>query len=149
MGHELVGMNFMVKFITIGSKNEKGRALERIFGDALSSLGYTNLRYNTYSTGEEIDIQGERRVTSQPIKCQCKAHKEQIGTPDLGLFWGVILTLLGNQDARTTSIFISSSGFNGTALQWYQEKINDEEKSRELIEEYVGKEKDNQKNCEN
>lgn len=110
----------MTKFVAIGSNNEKGRALERIFGDALISLGYTDLIYNAYRTGEEIDIQGVQRVTNQPIKCQCKAHQEKIGSADLRLFLSDLITER-DRNPETYGIFVSSSGFIGTAYRWYNE----------------------------
>lgn len=116
----------MIKFIPIGSKNEKGKALERVFGAVLTNLGYIDLRYNPQRIGEEIDIKGKHKITTRSIKCQCKAHAAEIPTHPLRTFLGDVVSERGRKP-NTDGMFISSSGFNSTALEWY-DNLSDNEK---------------------
>lgn len=116
----------MIKFIPVGNRNEKGKALERVFGAALSKLGYVDLRFNSRGIGEEIDVKGKHRVTLHPIKCQCKAHAVQIPTGPVRTFFGDVSAERGH-NPLTVGLFISSSGFSSTALEWY-DALNDEDK---------------------
>ena len=62
----------------IGSKNEKGRALEQQFGYVLNHLGYKDLTFNINRTGEELDVKGYNKLFNDPLIAECKAHKKKI-----------------------------------------------------------------------
>ncbi len=124
----------MIDFIPVGTKNEKGKSLERVFGSALTNLGYTDLRYNSQSVGEEIDIKGIHRVTLHPIKCQCKAHSDDIGAPPLRTFLGDVVNER-DREPQTTGIFISSSGFKGSARDWYDRLSNEKKDFYKLVDD--------------
>lgn len=113
-------MTNILKIFAVGSNAEKGRSLERHTGALLTTLGYTDLRFNIHKTGEEVDVWARHRISGEALKVQCKAHKDQIDTPPLRTFFGD-LQKERETNPRTIGLFISLSGFSGTALQWYDE----------------------------
>ncbi len=120
-------MTNTVEIFAVGSNAEKGRSLERHTGALLTTLGYSDLRFNTHKTGEEVDVGARHRISGEALKVQCKAHKDQIDTPPLRTFFGDLEKERGT-NPRTIGLFVSLSGFSGTALQWYDElsdKIKD------------------------
>ncbi len=113
-------MTNTLKIFAVGSNAEKGRALERHTGALLTTLGYTDLRFNIHKTGEEVDVLARHRISGEALKVQCKAHKDQIDTLPLRTFFGDLEKERGI-NPRTVGLFVSLSGFSGTALQWYDE----------------------------
>jgi Restriction endonuclease len=104
----------------VGSNHEKGRALERAVGAVWTQLGYRKLRFNAHATGEEIDVEGAHVVSGELLKGQCKAHREKIDAGPLRQFFGDVEKARGRSD-RLTGVFVSLSGFSGTAARWYDE----------------------------
>lgn len=109
-----------IEIIAIGDNKEKGRSLERNVGLLLTSLGFKDLRYNTRRTGEEVDVSARHRLSNEPIMAQCKAHQDPIKTPPVRLFFGD-LEKKRQDNPRTSGLFVSLSGFIGTACEWYDE----------------------------
>jgi tetratricopeptide (TPR) repeat protein len=122
-----------VAFLAVGSNDEKGRGLEQLTGAAWGRLGFRGLTFNAYSTGEEIDVTGSHVVSGEILKAQCKAYKKPIGTTPLKQFLGDIVQDRG-YSVRTTGVFISLSGFTGTARRWYQELHSDQREWFKLID---------------
>jgi hypothetical protein len=54
------------------------------------------------------------------LKGQCKAHREKIDAGPLRQFFGDVEKARGRSD-RVTGVFVSLSGFSGTAARWYDE----------------------------
>jgi hypothetical protein len=115
-----IKMTNTLKIFAVGSNAEKGRSLERHTGALLTTLGYSDLRFNIHKTGEEVDVWARHRISGEALKVQCKAHKDQIDTPPLRTFFGD-LQKERETNPRTIGLFVSLSGFSGTALQWYDE----------------------------
>ena len=111
----------------IGDKKEKGRALEQQFGYVLNHLGYTDLSFNIHKTGEELDVKGFSKLFGEPLIAECKAHKKQIGTGDIRKFFSSFQTSF-DKNPQTHGIFLSLSGYNSTALEWYEENVITEKK---------------------
>jgi hypothetical protein len=109
-----------VSITAVGSKGEKGRALEQAVGAVWSELGYRKLVFNARVTGEEIDVEGTHVVSGEILKGQCKAHAEQIDAPPLRLFFGDVEKARG-KSPRLAGVFVSLSGLSGTAQKWYDE----------------------------
>ena len=109
-----------IEIIAVGDNKEKGRSLERNVGLLLTSLGFKDLRYNTRRTGEEVDVSARHRLSNEPIMAQCKAHQDPIKTPPVRLFYGD-LEKKRQDNPRTSGLFVSLSGFIGTACEWYDE----------------------------
>ena len=113
-------MSSSIEIIAIGDNKEKGRSLERSVGQLLTSLGFKDVRYNIHRTGEEVDVTARHRLSNEPIMAQCKAHQDPINSPPVRLFFGDLKK--ERQDkTRTSGIFVSLSGFIGTAYEWYDE----------------------------
>jgi hypothetical protein len=104
----------------VGSKDEKGRALEQAVGAVWSELGYRKVLFNARVTGEEIDVEGTHVLSGEILKGQCKAHADKIDAPPLRLFFGDIEKARGKSN-RLTGVFVSLSGFTATAQKWYDE----------------------------
>jgi restriction endonuclease len=120
----------------IGSPQEKGRALERAVGAVWTQLGYRKLKFNVHATGEEIDIEGIHVVSAEVLKGQCKAHSAKIDTGPLRQFFGDVEKERGRSE-RLTGIFVSLSGFSGTAERWHEELL---EKQRAYFKKFDGDE---------
>ena len=116
-----------LKIYAIGNSNEKGRALEQQFGYVLNHLGYTNLRFNIHRTGEEIDVKGNTKLFNEPLIAECKAHNREITTPDVKKFFSSFQTAY-DKKPKTHGIYLSISGYNSTAEEWYEENIISEKK---------------------
>lgn len=116
-----------LKIYAIGDKNEKGKALEQQFGYVLNHLGYTNLRFNIHKIGEEIDVKGHSKLFNEPLIAECKAHSSEITTPDVRKFFSSFQTA-HDKEPKTHGIYLSISGYNSTAEEWYEENIIPEKK---------------------
>jgi tetratricopeptide (TPR) repeat protein len=116
----------------IGSRAEKGRALERLTGAVWAHLGFRDIRFNTHATGEEIDVIGTHVVSGEILKGQCKAHEALVDTTQLRLFLGDVVKDRG-ANTRTTGVFVSLSGFTGTAWRWYEELSEDQRNYFKLV----------------
>lgn len=113
--------------IALGSKHEKGRALERAVGAVWSQLGYRKMKYNVHATGEEIDLEGSHVVTEEVLKGQCKAHSKAIDSVAVRLFYADV-EKQHKKNNHLTGVMVSLSGFNGTAIRWHEE-LNADQKS--------------------
>jgi predicted nucleotidyltransferase len=109
-----------IKFIAIGNNDEKGKALERQVGNLLSYLGYKDIHYNIHKTGMELDVKAKTRLTGEPLIVECKAHSREISTQNLTDFLGK-LTAERGKNPRIQGLFVSLSGFNGTAIGFYDQ----------------------------
>ena len=78
------------------------------------------VRYNIRKTGEEVDVYGRHRLSDERLKAQCKAHIDLIDTVPLRLFYGD-LEKERNNNPRILGVFVSLSGYSGTAYEWYDE----------------------------
>ena len=101
------------------TKHEKGKSFEKLMGMILDKMGYTDFQFNTNDIGMELDIQAIHKVSNHPILCECKAHQEKINTPDLTDFYGKFNHKRGD-DSNLKGMFFSTSGFSGTAIEWYK-----------------------------
>lgn len=98
----------------------KGKSFERLMVTILDHLGYTDSRTRIRKTGMELDIKAKHKVSNEGILCECKAHEEQVASRDLVNFLGK----LAHERSKNQSLkgmFFSLSGFDGTALEWYEE----------------------------
>lgn len=108
---------------------EKGKSFERLIGIVLDKLGYTDIHYNIHATGIEIDVKAKHKVTNNPLICECKAHEQSIASTDLTTFYGKFHIAKG-KNPTSVGYFFSTSGFNGTAKEWYEQNIPSEDKSQ-------------------
>jgi hypothetical protein len=122
-----------IEIIAIGDKHEKGRSLERSVGQLLASLGFKDIRYNIHRTGEEVDVSARHRLLNEPIMAQCKAHQVKISTQPVRLFFADLEKERQNKP-RTSGLFVSLSGFIGTAYEWYDELDNEVKDYFKLID---------------
>lgn len=111
----------------IGSRQEKGRALERAVGAVWTHLGYRKLRFNIHATGEEIDVEGTHVISGELLKSQCKAWGDKVDAGPLRLFFGDVEKERGQSD-RVIGIFVALNGFSGTANRWHDE-LSDSQRS--------------------
>jgi len=86
----------------------------------LDSAGYEDFRRGARKTGRQIDLYAKHKVTGHPIICECKAHKDPIGSGDLHKFYG-IYDKEYRQNDKLVGLFFSLSGFGSTALAAYEE----------------------------
>lgn len=106
---------------------EKGKSFERLMGMVLDKLGYTDVHYDIHATGIEIDVKAKHKVTNNLLICECKAHEQSIASADLTSFYGKFHIEKGRNPA-SQGYFFSTSGFNGTATEWYEQNIPSEDK---------------------
>src|SRR5215471_19663594 len=99
---------------------EVGNNLELLAKELLARLGFGSFVRNAYKTGAEIDLRATHRITNAPLLAECKARGKVIDTPSVKLFfaeWEKERKI----DGRLFGIMLSTSGFTGTAMQWYLE----------------------------
>jgi len=101
---------------------EKGKSFERLMGTVLDKLGFGNFRFDVHATGLELDIKADHKFTKNPIICECKAHERSIDSNTLNTFYGKFNVEKGKSLA-TQGYFFSTSGFIGTAVEWYDQNI--------------------------
>lgn len=124
-------MNSTIKIL--GKTNKQiGNQLESLIKELFSSLGFGEFIRNAYKTGAEIDIRAKHRVTGTPLICECKAKKSYINTPSLRLFFAELEKERKNED-RLVGLVVSTSGFSGTAKQWYSELDNNTKEYFSLV----------------
>jgi Holliday junction resolvase-like predicted endonuclease len=103
----------------LGRDNNKiGDHLEILAKELLAKLGFGSFIRNAYKTGAEIDLRARHRVTDAPLMCECKARSEKMGTHEVKLFYAE-WEKEHKADNRLHGITISTSGYTGTAEQWY------------------------------
>lgn len=124
----------MVKFVAVGTNKQKGNSLEQFFGKILSSLGYINLQFNVSRTGKEVDIQGTNRLITHSVRCECKAHQDQIGSNSIKKFFTDVHQEVSH-NTKIKGIFISISGFKGTALAYYDQFSTEDKEYFKLMDE--------------
>lgn len=100
---------------------------EEFIKRVLDSAGYEDFKRGVRKTGRQIDLYAKHKVTSHPIICECKAHKDPIGTGDVHKFYGIYDTEYRQND-KLVGLFFSLSGFRSTALAAYEEKPLDVKK---------------------
>jgi tetratricopeptide (TPR) repeat protein len=108
--------------ITVAGRTnqEIGNLLEQLITELLGKLGFADFVRNAHKTGSEIDIRARHRVTGAPLICECKARSAATGAPALRLFHSEFVRAR-RKDRRCHGLFISISGFTGTAREWYHE----------------------------
>jgi hypothetical protein len=111
-------------FVLGRNAKETGNNLEALTRELFAELGFGSFVRNAYRTGAEVDLRAHHRVTGAPLLCECKATGRAIGTHPVRLFfaeWAKERT----SDRRLHGIMVSTSGFTGTAQQWWEE-LDDE-----------------------
>lgn len=100
--------------------DDKGKQLEAITHNLLSSKGYINITTNFISTGgHEIDVVADYiyptigGTDSRRIICECKAHKKPIAIDDWLKFIGKLFCEQEELNTEITGYFIALSGVNG------------------------------------
>jgi tetratricopeptide (TPR) repeat protein len=108
--------------ITVAGRTnqEIGNLLEQLITELLGKLGFADFIRNAHKTGTEVDIRAHHRVTRAPLICECKARTAPTGAPSLRLFHSEFMRAR-RKDKRCHGLFISTSGFTGTAREWYAE----------------------------
>jgi tetratricopeptide (TPR) repeat protein len=104
------------------TSQQKGKQFERLMAMILDKSGYTNFRFDIHATGMELDIKANHKVTNDPITCECKAHQDEIASRELVTFYGKFNAEKGHSKL-TKGFFFSTSGFNGTAVEWYEKSV--------------------------
>ncbi|MBN2411248.1 restriction endonuclease [candidate division KSB1 bacterium] len=112
--------------IIASSNVKKGILFENFIKKMLDSLGYWDFR-TTRRLGRQIDITAKNRVTNQPILCECKAFVEKLESNHLSKFRG-IYDVEYDKNSEIVGLFFSLSGFNGSALDYYDEMTDDVKK---------------------
>ena len=110
----------MIKILASNS-NEKGDLFEDFTKKILDALGFHNFRIDVPKVGRELDIQANHKVTDEPILCECKAYKEELGGDYLSKFYGVYEHEY-ESNKRLKGLFFSLSGFKDTLIDYYNEK---------------------------
>ena len=110
----------MIKILASNS-NEKGDLFEDFTKKILDALGFHNFRIDVPKVGRELDIQANHKVTDEPILCECKAYKEELGGDHLSKFYGVYEHEY-ESNKRLKGLFFSLSGFKDTLIDYYNEK---------------------------
>lgn len=110
----------MIKIFASNS-NEKGDLFENFTKKILDALGFYNFRIDVPKVGRELDIQANHKVTDEPILCECKAYKEELGGDHLSKFYGVYEHEY-DSNKRLKGLFFSLSGFKDTLIDYYNEK---------------------------
>ncbi len=118
--------------ILASSPQEKGKSFELFMETILDRMSFTDFRTNIHKTGIELDIKAKHKVIDEQILCECKAHDEQIATPDLNDFYGK-LSHERSKNKQLTGLFFSISGFNGTALEYYNEISDDDKRTFKIF----------------
>jgi len=110
----------MIKILASNS-NEKGDLFEDFTKKILDVLGFHNFRIDVPKVGRELDIQANHKVTDEPILCECKAYKEELGGEHLSKFYGVYEHEY-DSNKSLKGLFFSLSGFKDTLIEYYNEK---------------------------
>jgi tetratricopeptide (TPR) repeat protein len=113
--------------------NEVGDNLEDLAKELLAKTGFGSFIRNAYKTGAEIDLKATHRVTGEPLLCECKAKEAEIGTTAVRLFYSEWEKERATED-RLVGLMISTSGFNGTAKQWYEELSDEKKRFFQLVD---------------
>jgi hypothetical protein len=113
------------KILVLGrDANEIGDNLEVLATELFAELGFGAFVRNVYKTGAEIDLRARHRVTGAPLLCECKARARAMGTDPVKHFFSEWVKERAS-DQRLHGIMVSTSGFTGTAQQWWEE-LDDE-----------------------
>jgi len=110
--------------IVIGGvdKNERGDNLERLVVTVFDKLGYCDFRRKVKKTGHEIDIKCKHKLTGYNATVECKAYQEPAGS-NVVKKARAEFDKEAKRDKNLVAFIISTSDFNGTALQWHEERI--------------------------
>ncbi|MCH8209623.1 MAG: restriction endonuclease, partial [Nitrospinae bacterium] len=123
-----------VKIEVLGASGpSKGKSFEKLVKTLLRKIGHKNIQCNIYTTGTEIDITANNVLTNFPIICQCKAEKKPIQTPALKQFFGDFSKEMETKE-NVIGVFLSTSGFNSTALRWHEELSKNQRDSLVLFD---------------
>jgi len=106
------------------NRKEKGDLFEEFMEKVLDSAGYEDFRRGVHKTGRQIDLYAKHKVTSHPIICECKAHKERIAAGDVHKFYG-IYDKEYRRNNKLVGLFFSLSGFGSTAIATYEEMTSE------------------------
>ncbi|MBI5545013.1 MAG: NACHT domain-containing protein [Deltaproteobacteria bacterium] len=80
----------------------------------MTSLGYSQARFNVKGAAREIDIDARHRYEQRRLLAECKATGEKIGGPDINKFAGVVdAERRQNDKVDIAAYFVSLSGFTG------------------------------------
>lgn len=102
------------------SDHEIGDQLEQLVTELLGAVGYGDFVRNAYKTGAEIDLRATHRVTRTTILVECKARVAPTSAPALRLFHSEYVKQRA-KEPRLHGLFVSTSGFTGTARSWHDE----------------------------
>ena len=111
--------SFVIRILGRNTK-EVGNNFELLAKELLARLGYGSFVRNAYKTGAEIDLRATHRITNAPLLAECKAQGKASDTPSVKLFFAE-WEKERRTDERLFGIMLSTSGFTGTAMQWYLE----------------------------
>jgi tetratricopeptide (TPR) repeat protein len=115
------------------NSNEIGDSFENLTKELLAKTGFGSFIRNAYKTGAEIDLKATHRVTEEPLLCECKAKEAAIGTREVRLFYSEWEKQRATED-RLVGLLISTSGFTGTARQWYDELTEEKKRFFQLVD---------------
>ena len=114
------------------TNHEKGDNLETLTKELYARLGFGSFVRNAYKTGAEIDLRARHRVTDSPLLCECKATGRAIGTRPVKHFFAEWVKESWSEH-HLDGIMVSTSGYIGTAQQWYQEMPEEKRRGFTLV----------------
>lgn len=83
----------------------------------------------------EIDLKARHKGTNETAIYECKAHRTAVGTGPLRDFYSKF-HYCRRRDRDLKAYFISTSGFTGTAKEWYDYISNDEKVYFAILDEH-------------
>ena len=98
----------------------RGRLFEKFATSILEKMHYGDFKANIIKEGMEFDIKATHNTKNKVILCECKAHKNKNPRPpkDVQFFLAKFISESGKGLVQE-AILISTSGFNGNALEFY------------------------------
>ena len=118
-------------YLLPGDENERGISLERACREILERFGYNDVRQRVRKTGAEIDLWASQSFDKGSVHLECKATVQLVGPRQLRLAFSELKKAQAKEPS-TTLIFISLSGYTGTALAWADE-LEPLDKSRVIL----------------
>ena len=110
-------------FVYGKNKDDKGTQLEALTAAILKGQGYTVVRNEVKSGGNELDVVATRNEPiggDKNLICECKAHNNLITMNDWLKFIGK-LHLAQRKNQMTHGLMIALSGANGNVLGSYKD----------------------------
>lgn len=136
-GMARMGKQVRIEFLPRGDTKhqrdvEKGRLLERLVADILTSNGYRNVRLNSIVDGTEWDVSGEATLTDAPVIVSCKCLSKSVSPEPLQALAFKVMNLAKKSDPRASGVMVAIPRLSRAAEEFWG-STDDEYRKRVTI----------------